>query len=460
MSESRPSLPPGTPGWPILGETLSILRDPFGFFEAGARKYGPIFRTRLLGREAVVITGADAAAKFVDDADVQRAGAMPANVETLFGGRTVPVLDGEAHHARKAVLMAAFSREAVAAALPRLRARLRAALGRWGSVPEIRAVDETRRLAIEIICETVFGIGAGPAMEEILADYGEVLRGFSALPVPLPGTTYTKAKAAIGRILGRWRAEIARHEQGSATAPDGLSLMLAARGAGGAIDADALAREIHHVVLAGLIVWAWWTRALLELDRHPEVLERLRDECSRFPVEAGLDTIESLPYLATVAREVRRIASVVPVSFGKARRAFQFAGYDVPAGWMVLWAPTASHARPELYAEPERFDPDRFGPARAEHARHPHAFAPNGTGEVVRGHKCAGYQFAPALLELFLVELAQGHEWKVAPDQDLGYVWTETPPPHKDGLRVSLKPLAVRRSPTGSRPVFRATPVG
>jgi cytochrome P450 len=413
----------------------------------------------MLGREAVVITGADAAAKFVDDADVQRSGAMPGNIQTLFGGRTLPVLDGEEHHARKAVLMAGFSRAAVAAALPQIRARVRAALGRWAGTPEFRAVDETRRLAIEIICETVMGIERGPAMEGILADYGVLLRGFSALPVPLPGTLYTKAKVALGRILERWRAEIARHEQASPPLADGLALMLAAR-AGTAIDADVLAREIHHVVLAGLIVWGWFTRALLELDRHPDVLERLRAECGRFPVDAGLDTIEALPYLAMVAREVRRISAVVPIGFGKARRTFQFGGYDVPAGWMVLWGPTASHARPELYAEPDRFDPDRFGPARAEHLRNPHAFVPNGTGEVVRGHKCVGYQFAPALLELFLLELAQGYEWKVAPDQDLAYVRTEIPPPHKDGLRVSMKERPKPRSTTGSRPSIRVTPVG
>jgi cytochrome P450 len=453
MSDRRASLPPGKPGLPIVGETLTVLRDPFGFVETRARQYGPIFRTRLLGREAVVITGPDAAAKFVDDADVQRGGAMPGNVEALFGGRTLPVLDGEEHHARKAVVMAGFSREAVAAALPRIRARLRGALARWSEVPEIRAVDETRRLAIETICEVVLGIEGGPALGEILADYGLVLRGFSALPVPLPGTAYSKAKAALGRILGRWRAEIARHEQANSTIDDGLSLMLAARGASPTPDADALAREIHHVVLAGLIVWAWCTRALLELDRHPEVFERLRAECARFPVEAGLDTIESLPYLATVAREVRRISAVVPLSFGKARRTFAFGGYEVPAGWMVLWAPSASHARPEVYAEPERFDPDRFGPARAEHARHPHAFVPNGTGEVVRGHKCAGYLFAPALLEVFLIELARGYDWKVPTDQDLSYVWTETPPPHKDGLRLSIsrrpEPSVARRTPSG-----------
>src|SRR5262245_37023454 len=98
MSEPRLPLPPGKPGLPLVGETLTVLRGPFGFVEAGVQRHGPIFRTRLLGREAVVIAGPDAAALFADEAQVQRAGSMPGNVETLFGGRTLPVLDGGEHH--------------------------------------------------------------------------------------------------------------------------------------------------------------------------------------------------------------------------------------------------------------------------------------------------------------------------------------------------------------------------
>src|SRR3954470_22033408 len=106
MSENQTSLPPGSSGLPLLGETLALLRDPFGFVETRARRLGPVFRTRLLGRPTAVITGPEATAKFVDDADVQRAGAMPANIETLFGGRTLPVLDGDEHRARKQAVMA------------------------------------------------------------------------------------------------------------------------------------------------------------------------------------------------------------------------------------------------------------------------------------------------------------------------------------------------------------------
>jgi cytochrome P450 len=101
MTTGELPLPRGRSGLPLLGELPLMLRDAYGFVEDRARRYGPIFRTRILGQPAVAITGAEATGKFGDEADIQRASAMPPQVEALFGGRGVlPLLDGDAHRAR------------------------------------------------------------------------------------------------------------------------------------------------------------------------------------------------------------------------------------------------------------------------------------------------------------------------------------------------------------------------
>jgi cytochrome P450 len=429
-------------GLPFLGQTLSLLRDPFGFIEAGARRFGPVFRTRLLGRPTAVITGPDATGKFIDEADIQREGAMPANIQMLFGGRALPVMDGAEHHARKRAIMAAFAPEALDAYVPKVTAVVRAALARLAqassapSAPlggEARAVGELRRMAIEAITSTMLDLAPGPELDELQAEYAVVLHGFGGLPLPFPWTAYGRAKGAMDRILARLRDQVRRHEQ--APRDDGLQRILATR----ALDADATARELHHLVLAGLIVWAWCARVLVELDRNADVRERLAGEIAGLP--AGTPTRAALAgatYLGQVVSEVRRATPVVPLAFGKARRDLTFAGRAIPAGWMVLWGTAASHMRPEVYPEPERFDPERFAPGRAPEARHPHAFAPNGAGDAMSGHKCAGYELAPTLLQVFIVELLRGCTWTVVPGQDLSYDWTQAPPPPKDGLRVRL----------------------
>lgn len=39
---------PGESGWPIIGATYEFLTDTFGMSDRLYRKYGPIFRSRVL----------------------------------------------------------------------------------------------------------------------------------------------------------------------------------------------------------------------------------------------------------------------------------------------------------------------------------------------------------------------------------------------------------------------------
>jgi cytochrome P450 len=439
-------LPPGDTGLPYLGEITKFLADGFGFVEERVRKYGPIFKTRILGRPTAVIVGPDAAGQFIDETKVQRSGAMLPHVQTLFGGHALPVLDGEEHRERKAFVMAAFTREALAAYLPAMQQQVNAALERWSSQPEIRWLDEFKRLAMEVICTTVLGLQPGPTLDAVARDYEVFSRGFSALPIGLPGTTYTRAKQALDRILAVLEKNVTEHQ--AATRPgesrpmDGLGRILEARSArdGRAITVDEIKRELHHNVVAGLIVWAWFVTAVVELDRHPEVRERLRAEVAALP--AGRLTpaaFAAAPYLGQVASEIRRISPVVHVFFGKARETFTFAGHRIPRGWMVLFGIRSSHLRPEIYPQPEAFDPERFSPERNEAAKHPHAFVPNGAGDAHTGHKCAGYEYAPLLLQVFLTELLRGgYRWSFTPDQDLSLDYATIPPSPRGGLRARL----------------------
>ncbi len=53
-------LPPGSGGLPVLGETLAFARNPFAFIDERLAKYGPIFRSNILFKNTVVITGPEA----------------------------------------------------------------------------------------------------------------------------------------------------------------------------------------------------------------------------------------------------------------------------------------------------------------------------------------------------------------------------------------------------------------
>jgi cytochrome P450 len=433
---SKP-LPPGRTGLPLLGETLPFLKNGFGFIAERTAAHGPIFRTHLLGRPTAVLVGPAGSGQFIDGGAVQREDAMPPHIRELFGGDSLPLLDGSRHLARKTAILAGLTREAVATYVPIMQRRVDEALARWAGQGTIAWIVELKRLSIEIICEAVAGIPPGPLTAELLAQYERVLNAFPHLPVPLPGTAYSKGKAALARVLASFAEVIREHQE--EPRGDGLSRILAAKGPGGqSISRAECGIEMHHIIVAGYIVFAELAAIVLELSRQPEVEARLRRELDGLPAgPPAFDRLLGCAYLQQVVLETKRLCPIAPVFFGKARRSFEFAGHTVPAGWMVLWAHRASHLTADIYPDPERFDPDRFSPARAEHLRHEHAFVPQGAGPA-HGHRCPGIDFATALMSVYTVSLLREYVWELEPAQDLGYDWGKIPPEPRDGMRARL----------------------
>ena len=430
MSET---LPPGRDGLPLLGETLSFAKNPFRFIEERLAAHGRLFRSNVLGRKTVVVAGAEAAGQFIDPSIIMREGSMPPHVQELFGGRSLPLLDGETHAARKRVVLQAFTRDALAAYLPVMQNRIETYFKTWAAGGEIRWLDELKRLAIEVICTTIIGMPPGNEMDNLRRDYGVLTGGFATLPINLPGTRYRKALLARNRIFDVLRRNV--RERRTTPENDGLSRMLN----GGAISDEEAVLELHHLVIAGYIVFAELGAIVQQLTEHPEVRERLAAEIAQTTPrgELSLETIAAMPYLTQVVKEVKRLCPIIPAVFGKAKQTFQMDGASIPAGWMVMWALHPSHVSKSVYTDPDRFDPDRFSPARAEDQRHEHAFAPQGAGPVT-GHRCPGLDFATYFMSVFAIVLLRDYTWTLPP-QNFEMDWSKTPPEPKDALRAVLE---------------------
>ncbi len=432
-------LPPGSSGLPLLGETLPFISDMFGFIRGRTERYGAVFRSNILGHPTAFISGPEVTDQWLDENKIQRADSFPAPVRQLFGGPGIlPLMDGAEHRQRKELLMAAFTREALASYLPGLQQIIESTLARWGTGVERPLLPELKLLAVQGICANVFGMKAGPELDRLVADYGILFKGFTGLPVNLPGFSFHAALQARDRILVQLAGQVQRHQAGGFN--DGLWRVLSARTADGKGMAPGDAtKEMHHVVLAGTIVFAELGAMMLELSRHPAVREKLVAEV-RAAAPAGPVTpaqLRQMPYLDQVVMEVKRTCPNVPISFGRARVPIQIGGVTIPAGWNVMMA-VGENNRNAIFTRPEEFDPDRFGEPRAEQRRHPHAFAPQGAGSLLGGHKCAGYDYSTVFMQLFTVLLARGYTWDVPP-QDLSVNRALVPPELKSGLRIVIR---------------------
>lgn len=364
---------------------------------------------------------------------------MPPHIQEIFGGRSLPLLDGADHRERKLQVLAGFGREALEGYLPQLEEVTRRLLDRWSTDGgEIVGTEEFKRLAIEGICRNVMSLDPGPTPDAIRDDFRKLAAGITALPIPIPGSTYRRAIAARGRLFETFDDLIRQHR--AAPRGDGLSRILAAKGADDSSITDAAARlELHHIVIAGYVIFAEFTAALLHLSRSPEVADKLREEVRRESPSGpvGFDVLRKMPYLLQVLMEVKRLCPILPAIFGKAKSSFEFQGYTIPKGWMVIWAIRSTHLDQGVYQSPDRFDPDRFSPGRAEQDKHAHAFSPHGPGPS-DGHKCPGADYATLFMEILSIHLLRDFVWELPP-QNLDYDWRLTPPEPKDGLRLRLR---------------------
>lgn len=430
-------MPPGRDGLPGIGETPAFMKNGFAFITERTREFGPVFRTSILGRRTAVITGPDACAVWIDRERIERRDAQPGPIFKIFAGPSLPHLDDETHRERKALMLAGFTRDALASYLPGLVEVIDGQLAQWRSQGgSFDAMPAFKRLAIEGICRNFLGPIGPEQAQAIVADYTTVTRGIGALPLSAPGTAFGRALAARDRLLAFFMETIRR--RGFTPTGDGLSRILAARlSNGAAMKPDAMMRELHHVVIAGYIIFAEFARSVIELNRGPELRRGIEEEIAALGGDVSLEALERMTGLTRFVMEVKRLTPILPAIFGRARATFAFKGHMIPKGWMVLWGLRSTLVEQSLYSSPEHFDPERFSDERAEHRRHEHAFVPHGPGGST-SHVCPGTDYASIFMKLFVIRLLRnGGAWKPVVENP-EYDWSLTPPEPKGGLKISF----------------------
>lgn len=432
--------PPGKFGCPFIGHTLSFARDPFHYIATGVDRYGKVFKSRLLFKKTAVIEGAEACHHFIDETKIVREKAYPSSITTLFGGaNSLPFLDGSIHRARKQLVLEAFSDDALRTYFPDITRIVEARFDRWSKMEEFAWLPEIKSLTLHIISANLLGLEDANRVDRIEDDIVAVSKGLIALPLPIPGTTYWKALKAKDRLLATYRAIVQQHRR--ETRNDGVARILRGRADDGTtLTDDTAASEIHHMFIAGFVVFAHLASAVMLLAENSDVLEKLQAEVRTLGRGAlDYDAVGRMPYLDCVTMEVKRMSPVIPMVIGRSIAPFELQNSVVPAGWQIMRAVSASNLDPVLFPNPKSFDPNRFADGRIEQLIREEAFTPQGAGPPL-GHRCAGLDYSRWMLKVFLVQLAR-YEWELSP-QNLHHNWKLNPPEPIDPIRAKVRPMS------------------
>src|SRR5438067_2541028 len=425
---------------PLVGDTLSFVRDPAGFLEKRADELGPVFRISVFGKPTACFVGAEAFSILLDDRNVQRSGANPPHVEELFNPQAVPFLDGEAHRRRKRLLLQAFTPGALEGYLPILAQVIDRYAEKWSKPGTFAWVPELSSMGFAIAASLF--VGADPSRDDpqIERDFGAFADGLLSLPVRLPFTPFSRALQARDRLLGRVDRAIDEHEKRPTT--NVLSRLLAARDGNEKLSREEVRIETFHFFGAYAAVIGGLSFLASCLGRDREVMARARTEVVREVGSAALDfgAIRKLGYLDRVCKESRRVFPVLPITFfGKVKRECNFHGIRIPAGHQAVGCIGATLLDERAWPEARRFEPDRWLDATDEQKR---AWIPHGGGIHSEGHRCAGEALATVMLQMFAARMLRRYHWTFPEAQDFSPTKGKIFATPAGGLQVRISLLA------------------
>lgn len=439
---SAPSLPPGRLGLPIVGETINFALDP-RFIEKRQKKYGPIFKTHLLGRKTIVVIGADAN-RMVLSTDFDRFSwrqGWPSTFKELLG-ESLFIMDGAEHQHKRKLLMPAFHGRALLNYWTTMEQITLSYLERWEQLGRFSWSSEFKKLTFDIASKLLLGSEPGPKTQQLSEWFHTLSNGLITLPIRLPWTPYGRALKARDKLLAHVE-ETVRQRQALPEAEqplDALGMLMQSRDEQG--QGLSLA-ELKVQSLLLLIAGHESTSSSLSmfcfaLAQHPEVLERARSEQLALAAQGPLtmSQLDQMPYLEQVLREVERLHPPVSGGFRGILDSCELNGYQIPRGWQLMYRPTETHLDAQVYTNPERFDPERFGPERAEHKRQAFSLVTFGGGPRI----CIGMAFAQLEMKIVAAHLLRRYSWELLPRQDLRIIMLPTR--HlRGGLQVRFRPL-------------------
>src|SRR3954463_563400 len=285
--------------------------------EGCRRRYGDRFTVDMGPPEGkwIFVTQPDEIREvFTAPADVLHPGEGARVLEPIVGPRSVLLLDEGAHLAQRKLMLPAFHGERMRALVGVMEEVAVAEVAGWRRGATFALHERTQALTLEIILRAVFGLAAGPRLDELRGTLKRLL-DLGASPLTLlppfrrrlgPLTTWSRFLEARERADALILALVDERRRAGEATDDVLSMLLSARDEDGAPMSDRELRDelvtllaAGHETTASALSWGFE-----QLVRAPAVLERA--------TRAAVDDDEA--YLEATVKEILRRRPVLPIA--------------------------------------------------------------------------------------------------------------------------------------------------
>ncbi len=428
IRSARGGRQPAGPGFlkPILSGR-AFRQTPLDALEENARTYGDLVLYRAASRNIYQFNHPDLIQEMlVGDAKHHHRG-MVMQRSKLVLGEGLLTSEEPLHMRQRRLAQPAFHRDRIAAYGRVIGQFAAEATAGWqhGEVREIHGDMQT--LALRIVGRTLFDQEMGGDTARI-AEAIDAFMGFLPL-VFLPfSTTIQKLPIPMMNRIRRGRVDldrliygiIAERRAAGVDRGDLLSMLLAAEDTEentGSMSDSQVRDECVTTLLAGNETTAnALSFALWLLGTHPEAQQRLHDEA----VEVlGADPARTatagdyprLRYAWMCFAETMRLYPPVWVTARTAAETYEFRGFTIPEGSILLAPQYVAHRDPRFWEDPKAFDPARF--AEADKSGRPRmSYFPFAAGN----RQCIGEGLAWMEGVLSLASLARGWRFRLPAD--------------------------------------------
>jgi cytochrome P450 len=447
MSTMRP---PGSDGWPAVGQSLAFARDPFGFYSRMGQ-YGDVVRTHVFGRVVYQVRHPDPVRTVLVEAHdrYEKSEILQESAEELAPTGLV-TLDGEQWQRVRGLVQPAFYREQVERYDDAMRAATERASAGWTDGERLAVADEMRSLTLDVLSQAMFSgdVGGAGADDPIamatraINDRFDVSSPSRLLPSWVPTPTNRRYRRAVAAFDDAIESLVARRRDRADPGDDLLGMLVAAGDDDGLTDEE-LRDQLFTFLFAGhetasmALTYAW-----LLLASNPDCRRRLEREVDALDGAPDAHAVrDGLPYTEAVVREALRRYPPVFVLFRQPETDVELYGYHVPEGTDLSIPVIELHRDGRWWDAPDAFRPERwlvpadasgFGDdfvPPADAARDPatedlrvlteppgrpeYAYCPFGGGP----RTCIGNRFAMLELQLALATIARDWRFDLAPDQ-------------------------------------------
>ncbi|KAH6812293.1 hypothetical protein C2S51_026055 [Perilla frutescens var. frutescens] len=442
------SLPPGTNGWPILGENMKFAQlGPEKFVKERMEKYSPeVFQTSLLGEKMAVFCGARGNKFLFTNENKLVTSWMP---QSLRKALVYPEIGLKEEFSMTRILHDdILTREALKRYIPVMDALAREHLDRdWKPNSVVKVLPLSKNYTFELTCRVFMSVVDPDRIKRLFDPFTLVTEGMLSLPVDIPGTAYNRTIKG-GKMVSEELIKIIKErrkmlmteeiEHESSVGRDLMSKMVMVKDEDGQFLSD---KEISHYFI-GLLVASFdtTTSAITTIINYLAQLPHIYSQVFKEQMEIAeskapgdllkWEDVEKMKYSWNVARESLRLMPPAQGTFGETKTEFTYGGFTIPKGWKTFWTVHSSHKNPDYFPEPEKFDPSRFegsGPP-------PYTFVPFGGGPRM----CPGKEYAKLELLVFIHNVVTRFKLhKTIPDEKIVFYASPTP---VHGLPLHLQP--------------------